>query len=121
MFNAIHHVNLVIPKGEEPRARAFYEGVLGLPEVEQPDEQKVSGGCWFELGTVRIHISIDPDFKPSTKAHTAFQIDALQPLRERIEAAQLPVKEGSDVGGLERFFAFDPFGNRLEFMAPIRQ
>jgi catechol 2,3-dioxygenase-like lactoylglutathione lyase family enzyme len=121
LLEAIHHINLVIPAGEENRARAFYGDILGLPEVAKPEELKASGGCWFERGNVRVHISIDPDFCPSKKAHTAFLIDALKPLRARIEEADYPVKDGSDVDGLERFFALDPFGNRLEFMAPIGQ
>jgi catechol 2,3-dioxygenase-like lactoylglutathione lyase family enzyme len=114
LLNAIHHINLVIPAGKEDLARAFYGDILGLPEVEQPDELKPSGGCW-------LHISIDSDFTPSQKAHTAFLIDTLEPLRARIEDADYAVKDGSDVDGLERFFALDPFGNRLEFMAPIGQ
>jgi catechol 2,3-dioxygenase-like lactoylglutathione lyase family enzyme len=121
LLNAIHHINLVIPAGKEDLARAFYGDILGLPEVEQPDELKPSGGCWFEQGNVRVHISIDSDFTPSQKAHTAFLIDTLEPLRARIEDADYAVKDGSDVDGLERFFALDPFGNRLEFMAPIGQ
>ena len=29
-----HHVQLAMPPGEEPRAEAFYSGLLGLPRVE---------------------------------------------------------------------------------------
>ena len=32
----IHHVQLAMPRGGEPKARAFYAGLLEIPEVEKP-------------------------------------------------------------------------------------
>jgi len=29
----LHHVQLAMPAGGEPRAREFYRGLLGIPEV----------------------------------------------------------------------------------------
>ena len=32
----LHHVQLAMPEGGEVRAREFYEGLLGIPEVPKP-------------------------------------------------------------------------------------
>ena len=32
-----HHVLLAMPAGEEEKAVAFYEGVLGIPQLEKPE------------------------------------------------------------------------------------
>jgi catechol 2,3-dioxygenase-like lactoylglutathione lyase family enzyme len=41
----IEHVQLAMPPGEEDRARQFYSGILGIPEVEKPAELAKRGGC----------------------------------------------------------------------------
>ena len=35
-ITSIDHVQLAMPSGEEDSARAFYVGVLGLPEIPKP-------------------------------------------------------------------------------------
>ncbi len=41
----IEHVQLAMPPGKESEARTFYEGVLGIPEVPNPQsgEARVAG------------------------------------------------------------------------------
>ena len=45
---SIEHVQLAMPQGEEEKARGFYSGLLGLPEVVKPAELAKRGGVWFE-------------------------------------------------------------------------
>ena len=71
MLLGLDHVQLAMPAGEEEAARRFYVGLLGLTEVPKPAEQRRRGGCWFEAGTVRVHLGVDPDFRPARKAHPA--------------------------------------------------
>jgi len=33
---ALDHVQLAMPAGREAAARAFYEGILGIPEMRKP-------------------------------------------------------------------------------------
>jgi hypothetical protein len=47
---ALDHVQLAMPPGRENEARAFYEGVLGIPEVAKPDHLATRGGAWFQRG-----------------------------------------------------------------------
>ena len=46
----IDHIQLAMPGGREDEARAFYQDVLGIPEVAKPPHLAVRGGCWFERG-----------------------------------------------------------------------
>ena len=111
----LDHVQVAIPEGGEQRARAFYRGLLGMREVPKPETLSPSG-CWFEGGTANVHIGVDPDFVPAKKAHPALVVDDLVDLRARLEAAGHRTRDDKPVAGFERFFAEDPFGNRVELM-----
>ncbi|MEG9883115.1 MAG: glyoxalase [Hyphomicrobiales bacterium] len=77
MLTMIEHVQLVMPAGGEERARAFYSGVLGLDEVPKPKNLAKRGGCWFERGSVKVHLGVMADFRPAMKAHPAFTVKDL--------------------------------------------
>lgn len=115
-FVALDHVQLAMPPGGEDRARAFYAAVLGLAEVPKPAVLAVRGGAWFEAGEVRIHLGVEPGFRPAQKAHPAIAVAGLDVLRAALEAARCPVQEGETLESGRRLFTEDPFGNRLEFV-----
>lgn len=111
-----------MPAGEEERARSFYRDLLGLKEAEKPDALVGRGGCWFERGDLRVHLGVEADFRAARKAHPAFLVDGLDGLdglRARLEAAGAETSDDVPVEGLRRFHAFDPFGNRLEFVTSV--
>ena len=83
LLDAIDHVQLAMPPGGEELATWFYEDVLGVPRVPKPPHLAVRGGCWFERGALRIHLGVQDDFVPATKAHPAFTVVDL----DRMEAA----------------------------------
>lgn len=105
-----------MPEGAEGEARDFYGGVLGLPEVDKPSDLQSRGGCWFRSSPVEVHLGVDPDFRPATKAHPAFIVDSLDHVGERLANAGYEVDGDTQVSGFNRFYAADPFGNRLEFL-----
>jgi catechol 2,3-dioxygenase-like lactoylglutathione lyase family enzyme len=107
-----------MPAGREAEARAFYGQLLGLSEVQKPSNLVVRGGCWFQLGDRELHLGVDPVFRPATKAHVAIQVDDLAAFRARLDAAGVPTREDEPLPGYARFYADDPFGNRLEFLTP---
>jgi catechol 2,3-dioxygenase-like lactoylglutathione lyase family enzyme len=110
----IDHVQLAAPTGCEAAARAFYGGMLGLAEIEKPEPLRSRGGVWFELGGgQQLHIGVEPGFTPARKAHPAFAVEDLDALAGRLGE----VDWDDDVAGLRRFYAADPWGNRLEFVA----
>ena len=111
----IEHVQLAMPAGREAEARAFYFGLLGLPEVAKPSALAKRGGAWFETGTVKIHLGVEVDFRPARKAHPALLVRELRPLVERLRAAGVDVVE-DPLDGYLRVYVSDPFGNRIELM-----
>lgn len=118
-IKAIDHVQLAMPVGKEAVARAFYEDVLGIPEVPKPPNLAARGGCWFERGELRVHLGVENDFRPARKAHPAFLVDDLPALKTRIEAAGYTCKTDEALPGCGRIYVDDPFGNRIELMEPL--
>ena len=116
----LHHVQLAMPRGREDEATAFYEGVLGIPRVAKPPHLERRGGCWFESSSTRVHLGVEDDFLPAMKAHPALLVSDLGALRARLETAGVDVVDDEPLPGFDRFYALDPFGNRLEFLTPIR-
>lgn len=116
---ALDHVQLAMPAGGEPDARQFYGGLLGLAEMAKPEPLAARGGVWFEQGAVRLHFGVEQDFRPARKAHPAFRVADLDALRRRLEAAGVAIVDDEALPGERRFYAADPFGNRLEFLAEI--
>ena len=114
----IEHVQLAMPRGEEDRARAFYSGLLGIPEVPKPPALAARGGVWFEGGGVKVHLGVEPDFRAAKKAHPAFLVRDLPGLAERLRGAGVTVIDDGLMPGYRRIYAEDPFGNRLELMEP---
>ena len=118
----LDHVQVAGPAGCEERARAFYGGLLGLPEVTKPEPLRASGGTWFAIGSQQLHVGVEDPFAPATKAHPALSVDEeeLDRLAARLEAAGAPVTWDDRLPGVRRFYTADPFGNRLELLARIR-
>jgi len=116
----LHHVQLAIPPGGEDEARRFYRGALGLGEVEKPEPLRSRGGCWFRAadGSVELHLGVEDPFTPARKAHPAIVVTGLDELRARLEDAGIEIRDDVQLEGHRRFHAFDPFGNRLEFLEP---
>ena len=114
----LHHVQLAMPPGREDDATAFYEDLLGIPRVAKPPNLEARGGCWFESGSTRVHLGVEEDFSPARKAHPALLVVDLESLRRRLEGAGVVVVDDEPLPGFDRFYAYDPFGNRLELLSP---
>jgi catechol 2,3-dioxygenase-like lactoylglutathione lyase family enzyme len=113
---AIDHVQLAMPAGQEDRARVFYTGVLGIPEVAKPAELAARGGAWFERGSLKIHLGVEADFRPAKKAHPGLRVTGLSALLSRCRAAGYAVTEAPARAGSRNAFVEDPFGNRVELL-----
>jgi len=116
-IEAIEHVQLAMPVGQEDTARRFYDGLLEIPEVPKPPELAKRGGVWFENGLLKVHLGVEADFRPAKKAHPAFLVRDLRALVSKLKNAGVEVKEtGEPVPGYDRVYIADPFGNRIELM-----
>ena len=114
----VDHVQIAMPAGREDDARAFYAGLLGIPEISKPPALAARGGAWFERGGLKIHLGVDRDFRPARKAHPGLRVIGLAALIERLRAAGHVVVDDEPLPGYLRVYVDDPFGNRLELMEP---
>jgi catechol 2,3-dioxygenase-like lactoylglutathione lyase family enzyme len=115
----LHHVQISAPLGAEPIAREFYGSLVGMPEVPKPANLAKRGGVWFQVGPQQLHVGVENDQRPAHKAHPAFLVDGLDQLRRRLSDRGVETWEDEPLEGYRRFYARDPFGNRLEFLEPI--
>ena len=95
----IDHIQLAMPAGREDEARAFYQDVLGIPEVAKPPHLAVRGGCWFERGQLKVHLGVEQDFLPARKAHPAFVVEGLRELAAGLQRG-IPCIERPAPGGV---------------------
>lgn len=117
-IDALHHVQLAMPKGQETAAIGFYQGLLGFAEVAKPPILAARGGVWFERGQVRIHLGVEDGFQPAKKAHPAFEVSGVVALLDHLEAAGVAVTRDQNLPGFVRGYVEDPFGNRIELLEP---
>ena len=117
-ISGIDHVQLAMPAGGEPLARAFYSDVLGLPETPKPPHLAARGGCWFESGAVKVHLGVEADFRPALKAHPALIVRNLASMIAALKESGAEVIADEPLDGRDRVYVHDPFGNRLELLEP---
>ncbi len=119
-FLGIDHVQLAAPPGCEADARRFFGELLGLQELPKPAALAVRGGLWFQCGAQQIHIGIEKDFRSAKKAHPALRLRdeaSIDELKARLDAAGVATRDDHEIEESARFYAEDPWGNRLEFVA----
>ena len=107
----IDHVQVAAPRGCEEAARGFYGHLLGLEELRKPEPLAARSGCWFRAGAQELHVGVEEPFAPARKAHPGFVVEDLDALAGRLGE----VTWDESIPGTRRFYAVDPFGNRLEF------
>src|SRR5262245_22232052 len=105
-----------MPAGQEDRTRLFYRDVLGLVEEPKPPNLVTRGGVWFRAGALRLHLGVDPDFRPAKKAHPALLVRDLSHLIARCQASGFLPTRDEPLEGFDRVYVLDPFGNRLELL-----
>jgi len=119
----IHHVDLIIPRGEEEKAREYYGSFLGLEELEKPEALRKNGGMWFKLSNSELHLSYErgEGFDPrQTKTHVALQVDDLKKIEEKIKQAGHPLSYQTPIPHMIRLATEDPFGHKIEFLELIK-
>jgi len=116
----LDHVQITVPADLEEAARAFYGGLLALPEVRQPDAQAAAGGAWYAAGGGQVHLKPDvttADEHRRSKRHVALRVDDLDAAEAMLRAAGTEVlPDTRPIPGVRRIFVRDPGGNRLELV-----
>src|ERR1700684_242903 len=112
----IDHIQIAAPKDCETAAREFYGSILGLAEIEKTASLRGRGRCWVQCGDQHLHIGVESAFQPAKKAHPAFTVANLDKVRESLITHAVKISDDDSIPGTRRFFAEDPWGNRLEFL-----
>ncbi|UUZ44160.1 VOC family protein [Janibacter limosus] len=110
----LHHVQIACPAGSEDRLRAFYSGVLGLPEIPKPPVLAARGGVWFRVGDHELHCGVEGGFRPALKAHPCLLVEDIESVAAAVAEAGGEVRWDEAIPGTRRFHADDPVGNRVE-------
>lgn len=118
----LNHVQITIPRGAEAEGRAFYCGVLGLPEIDKPASLAGRGGFWLQVGPQQVHVGVEDGVdRTLTKAHVAYEVDDVAAWRARLTERGIEIGDSAPIPGFERFEFRDPFGNRVELIQPLAQ
>ena len=101
-----------MPEGGDDGRPAVLGGGSALAEVAKPEPLRASGG----VGRAGLHLGIGDGFRPALRPGAAGGGPGRG--RERLEAAGAEVEWDKRWPGVRRFYTHDPFGNRLELLAP---
>jgi catechol 2,3-dioxygenase-like lactoylglutathione lyase family enzyme len=114
----IDHVQVAAPAECEQAARWFYGELLGLAEVAKPAALRARGGVWFQAGEQQLHVGVQEQFAPASKAHPALRVTpgALDLLAARLRDAEVEIRWDAAWDGVQRFYTHDPWGNRIELL-----
>jgi glyoxylase I family protein len=114
-----HHVSF--PVRDLARARAFYEGLLGLREKPRPNFP--FPGVWYQAGACEVHLietypGLDVGTPPPTlnpmASHAAFAIRDYTAMLAQVKAHGLDVLETSAQQG--QMWVRDPDGHIIELI-----
>jgi catechol 2,3-dioxygenase-like lactoylglutathione lyase family enzyme len=114
-IKGLHHAQICIPEGMEEAGRAFYCGVLGLPEIAKPEALLARGGFWLQVGDRQVHVGTENGGqRHASRAHLAYEVDDIAAWRTHLGAQACQIVEAVPIPGQKRFEFRDPFGNRIE-------
>jgi catechol 2,3-dioxygenase-like lactoylglutathione lyase family enzyme len=132
LIKRVDHLNVQVPPEKEEAAKKFYGELLGLRPLKKPDSLGPAGQhyCISENPYYELHLGVARNAEGQTnkamRNHLGFQVDDLAAARQTFEAAGVKIEEAEAAYSKERgfhqdrFFVFDPGGNRLEILEPRR-
>lgn len=116
-ISGFHHIQIKIPNGKGEVARDFYCKLLGLTEIETPDNQKSLHGFWVRIGDLKLQIQVISDMaETTTNSRLAFYVTNLRDWRGRLGKEGIMFEELTLIPGRDYIRFRDPFGNWIEFL-----
>ncbi len=110
----LQHVGITVRPEEIASAQAFYRDTLELPELSATERALV-----FGLGReLELHVIAGAPADAMAEHHFALEVSELEAARTRLADNGCQIEAARPVGGRERFFLRDPFGNLIEFVTP---
>lgn len=109
----LDHCSVIITDVE--RSRRFYGGVLGLREIAKPRTFDFVV-IWYDLGNQHLHLLFKEQADTLSARHFALRVADIQAARAHFAAHGVAMQETTPIPGADRFFIFDPDGNRIEII-----
>ena len=113
----IDHVSVIITDVE--RSRRFYRDLLGLKEINRPRTFDFIV-LWFELGNHQLHLLLKDQPDTRSPRHFALRVADAAAARRYFREHGVRTEETTPIPGADRFFIYDPDGNRIEIMHWLR-
>ena len=115
----LHHITVEVKNLEE--AFEFYVEILGLDELDTPDNIKEAGVRWIKFNDgSALHLIENVNCSPPVLAHMALRVDDLNSWEEYLDNKGVKIKAPKlNVYSAERFFIHDPSGNRIEIIKQL--
>lgn len=115
----IEHVAIIVT--DLDRARDFYGRVLGLREVPRPESFDFPG-TWYQLGSTCLHLLGKPIRDSESSRHFCMRVPDLGIAEKHLQSVGWPFQWQTKhkIIGIDRFFLYDPDGNRIEVQGPER-
>ena len=111
-YLGIHHCEILVT--DMDAALKFYIGIVGMEEITNSSSFLESK--WLKLGNQQLHLTYHPISDANEERHFAVLVQDINQARTHFKNKSLLIKEAGSILGMERFFIFDPFGNRIEFV-----
>jgi catechol 2,3-dioxygenase-like lactoylglutathione lyase family enzyme len=110
---SIDHVSVLVT--DLAKSRYFYRDILQLKEIAKPRtfDFKV---LWFDLGNQQLHLLQKPQPDTRSPRHFALRVDDVRAAREHFQHHGVETTETTPIPHCDRFFVFDPDGNRIEII-----
>lgn len=118
----VHHVNVTVPRSKEEAAKSFYKDLLGLNQIEKPEESRGRGGAWYQIGGTQLHLSLEEGLGDNciSKRHVCFLVESLDAAEDQFRSAGVQIlPDDIPTRGWARFYVRDPGGNRLEIAQAV--
>lgn len=109
----IDHVSVIIT--DVARSRHFYRDILGLKEMAKPRTFDFVA-LWFDLGNQQLHLLLKGKPDQRSARHFALFIKDVPAARAYFRERGIPIEETTVIPGADRFFVYDPDGNRIELI-----
>ena len=113
----IDHVSVIITDVE--RSRRFYRDLLGLKEINRPRTFDFIV-LWFELGNHQLHLLLKDQPDARSPRHFALRVADAVAGRRYFREQGVRTEETTPIPGADRFFIYDPDGNRFEIIHWLR-
>jgi catechol 2,3-dioxygenase-like lactoylglutathione lyase family enzyme len=112
-ISQLDHVSVLVT--DLSQARRFYRDILGLKEIGKPRtfDFKV---LWFEFGNQQLHLLQKPLPDTRSPRHFALRVADAQSARTHFHEHGIETLETTPIPKCDRFFVFDPDGNRIEII-----